>query len=98
MVKEGSEVSGVTFARVYKLSWALGCGYTVITDDSCKRILEVSKVEHTNHKKYSDEEIAKQQFKVRIKRKAVENLTEKPSKIIRKSLKNSEESCDFNNK
>ena len=62
------------------------CAYTVLTDDSCKCVLEGSKVEHFNHKKYSDEDIAKQQFKVAIKRKAVDNVTKKPSKIVSISL------------
>lgn len=74
------------------------CGYTVLTDESCKRVLIESAVMHTDHKKYSDEDIAKQEFKVSLKRKATESVSEKPSKMIRKAVQNSEELCAFNNK
>ncbi|XP_072161393.1 uncharacterized protein [Bemisia tabaci] len=61
------------------------CGASVLVDETVKKVIQPSAVEH-NHEPYTSEEITKQKFKVSVKRKAAENLIEKPSKIIRREL------------
>ena len=65
------------------------CSASVVVDSACQRVIETNGTVH-NHDAYTTEEIAAQTVKVSLKRKASENMKEKPSSMIRRELNKNE--------
>ncbi|XP_018899666.2 uncharacterized protein [Bemisia tabaci] len=70
------------------------CTFSVLVDAAMGKVTKCSKTRH-NHEPYSNSDIQKQQLRVSLKRKALGSGNDKPSKLIRRALMNSETLVDI---